>query len=248
MSMARGIAGALTLTAWVASAGAQTAVPASLPADVPTDTLTLGAGALIDGGGVSWGSLAEGERVAVWVVSEADLGNPGATGRPVPDAPAGAVVASFAGGPPFAWPHGPVVWTAPQAGRLAFGVNAIADHDVSGSARVVVKPLGRLDSEAQRAFAAPAIALERAPGGAIARYRDRTGFGLAPTTLRFILTTSRGVMYHLSAWARPGERETFLPLPPPDLTLPPGVHSLTATVLDRIGNAAPSAEIAFDTP
>jgi hypothetical protein len=219
---------------------------AVLPPGIAADTLRLDASALFELGGVSWGSLAGGERVATWVIERPEVGNPGATGRPVLDAPADAVVASFAQGRAFGWPDGPVVWTAPREGPLVFGLNAVPNHEIEGEARVVVVPLGVAESAAQQAFPAPMIELERAPGGAVVRYRDRGGFGLAPSTLSLTLTTSRGVTYHLSSWAQPGERETFLPLPPPEIPLPAGVHRLTATILDRAGNSARSGEIAFD--
>ena len=225
---------------------AQSGEPERLPAGVDADTLVLGAGALGATMDVEGPTLSAGERIAAWVVEAAEVGNPAATGRPVPDAPAGAVIASFSGGPPFAWPSAPTVWTAPRSGRLAFGVNAIADHEVRGAARVAVVRLGPPESAPQRAFVPPVITLERASGGARVRYADRTGFGLAPSTLRFVVTTSRGVVYHLSSWTRPGARETVLPLPPPALSLPPGVHRLTATVLDHLGNTSTSGEIAFD--
>lgn len=243
----------VTIVAAVLASGAgQRAVaqtrssPAHLPAGIGADTLRLDAHALFELGGVSWGRLAGGERVATWVIERPGVGNPRATGRPVPDAPADAVVASFAQGRAFGWPDGPVVWTAPREGPLVFGLNAVPNHEIEGAARVVVVPLGAPESAVQRAFPAPAIELERAPGGAVVRYRDRAGFGLAPSTLRLTVTTSRGVTYHLSSWARPGARETFLPLPPPEIPLPPGVHRLTATILDRAGNSARSKEIAFD--
>jgi hypothetical protein len=238
--------GTMALAAAAGPARAQTTPP--VPAGVAADTLRLDAEALIGAGGVDWRPLSGGERIATWVVGRVEVGNPAATGRPVPDAPPGAVVASFGGGRPFAWPDGKVVWTAPRAGRLTFGLNALPEHALGGAARIVVVALGTQGSEGQRAFPAPAIDLERAAGGALARYSDRAGFGVAPSTLRLTVTTNRGVTYHLSSWARPGERETFLPLPPPGIDLPPGVHRLYATVLDHMGNAAPAAEISFEAP
>lgn len=189
--------------------------------------------------------LTAGEAVAAWVESDVAVGRPRLEGRPVGDAPLGAVVARFEGSGVFAWPDRPFVWTAPGPGRLVFGVNAYGAHEPEGRARVVLVPL---TGGAARAFPPPAIVLDRVAGGILARYADRAGFGLAPSTLRLTVTTNRGVTHHLAPWTDPGARETFLPLPPPSLALPPGVHTLSATVGDWLGNFAPAARIAFDTP
>ncbi len=217
-----------------------------LPAGVAADTLVLGAAALAASGGVGGPTLSAGDRIATWVVGKVGVGNPAATGRPVMDVPAGAVVASFGGGPPFAWPAGHAVWTAPRRGRLWFAINAAADHDVGGAARLVVVPLAAPGSPAQAAFPSPAATLERAPGGALVRYTDRAGFGLAPSTLRLEITTSHGVAYDLAAWSDPGAGVAFVPLPPPGISLPPGIHRLRATVEDALGNRGASNEIVFD--
>ncbi len=240
------VALAAALLAPAVPVSAQTRTLDDLPSGVASDTLVLGADALAGSGAVGGPALSAGERVAAWIVDDAEVGNPGASGRPVPDAPAGAVVASFGGGPPFAWPAEPVVWTAPRSGRLTFGLNAVEGHQVRGAARMVVVPLGLAGSGAEDAFPPPAITLERAGDGVRVRYSDESGFGLAPSTLRFVVTTSRGVVYHLSSWVRPGPRETVLPLPPPGLGLPPGIHRLSAAILDHLGNEASAGEIAFD--
>ena len=192
--------------------------------------------------------LVTGEQLAVWVESRVDLSRPGAKARPVSEARPGAVVARFEGSGVFAWPERPFVWTAPGPGRLVFGINAYDVHEPQGRARVLVVPLGLPGSDARRAFPPPWIDLERVPRGVVVRYADRAGFGVLPSTLRLTVRTNRGVEHRLVPWTAPGARETFLPLPPPNLPLPPGVHELAATLEDWLGNAAPPARLAFDTP
>ncbi|MFN2419906.1 MAG: hypothetical protein ABR527_00785 [Gemmatimonadota bacterium] len=192
--------------------------------------------------------LVEGERLAVWVENEVEVGRPGLEGRPVPDATLGSVVARFEGSGVFAWPERPFVWTAPGSGLLVFGVNAYGAHEPRGGARVVVVPLGPVGTDAPGAFPPPLIELERVPQGVVARYADRPGFGVVPSTLSLTITTSRGVEYRIAPWVNTGSRDTFLPLPPPDIPLSPGVHALSATVQDWLGNAAPPAHLTFDTP
>ena len=189
-----------------------------------------------------------GDRIAAWVENEVEIGRPELEGVPVPDARLGAVVARFEGSGVFEWPERPFVWTAPRTGRLVFGINASGIHEARGHARVIVVPLIPPGGAAFLAFPAPRIELERVPGGVLARYADRAGFGVVPSTLRIVLTTSHGVEHRLAPWTTPGDWDTFLPLPPPGITLPAGVHSLSATVQDWIGNAAPSARLTFDSP
>lgn len=193
-------------------------------------------------------TLAVGERIAVWVENDVEIGRPGLEDRPVPDATLGAVVARFEGSGVFGWPERPFAWTAPGSGRLVFGINAYGAHEPRGRARVVVVPLGPPGSEAPLAFPPPSIELERVPQGIVARYADRAGFGIVPSTLRLTVTTNRGIEHQLAPWATPGPRDTFLELPPPGVTLPPGVHALSATVEDWLGNAALPARLVFDTP
>jgi hypothetical protein len=192
-------------------------------------------------------TLATGEGIAVRVENEVVIGRPGIEARPVFDAPVGAVVARFEGSGVFAWPERPFVWTAPSPGRLVFGINAYGAHEPRGRARVVAVPLGSQGSGVARAFPSPLIELERVPQGVVVHFSDRAGFGIVPSTLRLTLTTSRGTEYRLAPWATPGEIDTFLPLPPPAIDLPPGVHTLSATVEDWLGNVSEPATIAFDT-
>ncbi|MDX1623668.1 MAG: hypothetical protein R3199_06775 [Gemmatimonadota bacterium] len=188
-------------------------------------------------------SLDAGERLIVRVEGAVRVTNPGAGGRPVPDAPPGAVVARFAGSAPFAWPREPTVWTAPGPGRLVFGLNVRSAHEPRGSARVIVTPL---TDAVRRSHPAPAIAMERSGGSLTVRYRDRSGFGLDRRSLALHLETSRGTRYRLAAWAAPGERRTVLPLPPP-VPLPPGVHEIRAEITDRLGNVTRSGPLLFAT-
>jgi hypothetical protein len=191
-------------------------------------------------------TLATGEGIAVRVENEVVIGRPGIEARPVLDAPVGAIVARFEGSGVFAWPDRPFVWTAPSPGRLVFGINAYGAHEPRGRARVVAVPLGSQGSSVSRAFPPPLIQLERVPQGVVVHYSDRAGFGVVPSTLRLTLTTSRGTEYRLAPWATHSERETFLPLPPPAIDLPPGVHTLSVTVEDWLGNVSEPATIAFD--
>lgn len=211
-----------------------------VPAGLETRTLSLEGSAEVGFVEIPY-PLATGDRIVVWVESDVEAERPGAGGLPVPDAPAGAVVARFGGRPPFAWPDGPIAWTAPAAGRLAFGLNGRPAHGLHGPARVVV---ARLDDPGRAAFAPPAIELERVEGGVAVRWTDRAGFGVDARTLSFRLTTSHGTVYDLGPWGPLGAGYAVLPLPPP-IPLPPGVHTLSATITDRLGNRATRSTIAF---
>lgn len=189
-------------------------------------------------------SLAGGDRLLTWVDSDVRIGEPEAGGRPVPDAPVGAVVARFDSGGPFAWPDEPTVWSAPSSGSLAFGINARAAHRPRGAARVVLVPL---TDRVRRAYPPPAIGVRRAEGGLEVRFRDRAGFGLDRRSLAFHLTTSRGTRYRLAAWAPVGRGRVVLPLPPP-ISLSPGVHEMRAEIHDLLGNVGRSGVVRFDTP
>lgn len=188
--------------------------------------------------------LATGERIVVRSRSAVEAEDPGAGGRPVPDAPVGAVIARFGGGPPFAWPEGRTVWTAPWRGRLTFELNGRPAHRPGGRARVVVV---RLTDAARAAFPAPTVDVERGQGGIVASYRDVAGFGLDLRTLALHVETSHGTRYRLAPWAPVGEERTVLPLPPP-VSLPPGVHTISAEITDRLGNVARSTAVRFDGP
>ena len=193
-------------------------------------------------------SLGAGERIAVWVESDVEVGDPDVGPGPVGDAAVGEVIARFATSGAFAWPQRPVVWIAPSAGALAFDVNAYPAHRAHGAAEVAVLRLGQLGTPPPPGFERPLLQLDRVPGGARARWSDRAGFGVEPATLLLGLTTSHGTVYHLDPWVRPGPSEVTLPLPPPGLALPPGVHTLTATIEDKLGGVSPPSTIRFDTP
>jgi hypothetical protein len=193
-------------------------------------------------------SLAAGERIAVWIESDIDVGEPDVGPGPVSDAAVGEVIARFGASDAFAWPLEPAVWIAPSAGALSFDVNAHPAHHARGSAEVAVLRLGTLGASPPAGFERPLLQLDRAPGGARARWSDRAGFGIEPATLTLELTTSHGTVYRLTPWVRPGPSEVTLPLPPPGLVLPPGIHTLTATIEDRLGGESPPSTIRFDTP
>jgi hypothetical protein len=192
--------------------------------------------------------LAAGERIAVRVESDIEVGEREVGPGPVVDAAVGEVVARFGESGAFAWPRTPVVWIAPDAGELAFDVNAYPAHRARGEAEITVLRLGPLGAPPPPGFDPPLLQLDRAPGGVRARWSDRAGFGVEPATLVFELTTSHGTLYRLDSWVRPSPSEVTLRLPPPGLVLPPGVHTLTATIEDRLGSASPPSTIRFDTP
>ncbi len=219
----------------------------SLPSSVGRDSLVVRADAL-EAGAPPGLALRAGERIAVWTAADVEVGRPGAGGRPVPDAPPGAVVARFDGGPWFAWSEGPTVWTAPASGRLEFTLNAGPRTALSGRARLALVRLGTVAAPAPAvaAFPAPRVELERAGDGVRVRYADRAGFGLVRSTLELTLHTAHGETIHLAAWRPVGRRETLLPLPPPDVPLPPGVQTLDATITDWLGNESPASRVVFD--
>lgn len=214
----------------------------SLPPDLPTDTLRIQADQAEPGI-----ALSSGERLVVWVENRVRTARPRAASLPVPEALAGEVVARFQGGARFAWPLEPAVWAAPREGRLSFGLNGTVAHQMTGAAQIIVARLGVDPSPTQKMFAPPSLTLERTVGGVKAHYADRAGFGLDLAALRFRLITAQGAIFHLASWVPAGERETTLPLPPPGVPLPAGVHTLEATITDRLGNDAPSATLTFDS-
>lgn len=236
-----GIAPLAGLVATLASA------PAALAQTAPvrSDTLVVRAG---DSGPAPAVRLAAGERIAVWVDSDIQVGDRDAGPAPVPDAAVGEVVARFGTSGSFAWPGRPTVWIAPAAGALAFDVNARPAHRARGTAEVAVLRLGPVGAPPPSGFERPILQLDRVAGGVRARWADRAGFGVEPATLAFELTTAHGTVYDLGPWVRPGRNEATLPLPPPGLALPPGVHTLTAIIEDRLGGESPPATIRFDTP
>lgn len=191
-------------------------------------------------------TLEAGERIAVWVEGEARAREPDAGPVPVGEAAAGEVVARFAGGRWFAWPREPVVWTAPAPGELVFALNGTPSHELEGDAEVTAARLGGPDEPPPDGFAAPTVTMERTADGIEVGYRDRAGFGLDRKSLRFVVATSQGVVYHLASWVDPGPLTTVLPMPPPGIPLPPGIHTLSVTITDRIGNEARPATLVFD--
>ncbi len=214
----------------------------SIPPDLPTDTLRIQADGTEPGV-----ALSSGERLVVWVENHVRVARPRAASLPVPEAQAGEVIARFQNGARFAWPVEPIVWAAPREGRLTFGLNGAAAHRMTGAAHIIVARLGVDPSPTQKMFAPPSLTLERTAGGVKAHYADRAGFGLDLAALRFRLITAQGAIFHLASWVGAGERETTLPLPPPGVPLPAGVHTLEATITDRLGNDAPSATLTFDS-
>ena len=226
-----------------------------IPSGVARETLVVERPAVGEWPGGGWEdpaagggtTLTAGERIAVWIRGAARAANPGAAPLPVGEAAPGEVVARFAGGRWFAWPRAPVVWTAPTPGRLDFALNGSTAHELDGTSDVVLVRLGGPETSPPEAFPAPFVALERVTGGVEARYRDRAGFGLDSRTLRFTVETSRGVRIQMAPWAPIGREATVLPLPPPGLALPPGIHRLSVTVTDRVGRDAPPATIVFDS-
>lgn len=232
------------ISALAALALAAPAAAQSPPPGVPTEMLRISAGAGIEAAPVVWPRmLAAGESVVVWVEGRVRAGVPDAGGLPVPDAPAGALVARFGASGAFAWPDGPVVWTAPAAGALAFGVNARAAHSPEGELRVVI---ARLEA-ARSAFPPPEVRLERSGPSIRVAWRDRAGFGVDRRTLALWLEDAHGTRYRLAAWAPAGEGVAVLPLPPP-VDLPPGIHTLSAEITDRLGSAGRSSSIRFGWP
>lgn len=191
-------------------------------------------------------ALDAGERIAVWVEGDVRVDDPDAGPVPVGEAAPGEVVARFGPGRWFAWPSQPVVWTAPAPGELVFALNGTPSHGLNGDADVTVARLGGHGEPPPAGFPAPAMSLERTAAGIEVRYRDRAGFGLDVKTLRFVVATSRGTVYHLASWAPPGSGATALSMPPPGIPLPPGIHTLSATITDRVGNEALPATLVFD--
>lgn len=225
-----------------------------IPSGVERETLVVDRPALGEWPGGGWAgpageggpTLMAGERIAVWTRGAARADDAGAGPLPVAEAASGEVVARFAGGRWFAWPREPVVWTAPAAGRLDFALNGSTAHELEGEAQVTLVRLGGPGSAPPEVFPAPSVTLERVADGIEARYRDRGGFGLDVKTLRFTVETEREDRIQMAPWAPVGREATVLPLPPPGIALPPGIHRLSVTITDRVGRDAPPATIVFD--
>ena len=71
-----------------------------------------------------------------------------------------------------------------------------------------------------------------------------TAVGYAPAAASALVTASGRAEIGTVTLARTGGTE----LPPPGLVLPPGIHTLTATIEDRLGTPSPPSTIRFDTP
>lgn len=203
--------------------------------------------------------LAEGERLLI----EARGGIQG----PGPDSsgviPAGALVARFDGGPPFLV-MGPtrsgeddrrqaarLLWAAPTSGRLGFAVAPGPSRGLTGGYSVGLIPLGRRGDPRQARFPIPWIAfVPRSHGGDFLEvtYGDRSGLGLDRKTLQVILDTERGERVVLSPYFRVDSEGAVLEALPPEVDLPPGVHKVTATIGDALGNVSAPAEIFLDQP
>src|SRR5687767_8526181 len=83
-------------------------------------------------------TLAAGERIAVRVESEVEVGDREIGPGPVADATVGDLIARFGSSGAFAWPAEPTVWIAPEGGELTFDVNAYPAHRARGAARIEV--------------------------------------------------------------------------------------------------------------
>ena len=226
------LAGMVLLAGAWSVAGAQLRVPAATTARDPVPYPA---------------ALAEGERLLLDVEGEVR----GYAPDPRGGIAAGALVATFAGGPPFLIGTGRLVWTAPRDGRLAFAVAQAGGRRLEGGYEVAVTPLGRAGDPRQRAFPAPRIAFAtREPGGPLLElvYADRAGFGLDLASLRVVLDAENGERLVLSRWFERDATVARLVRLPPEVRLPPGVHRVTARIADRLGNVSPPATIFLDQP
>lgn len=220
----------------------------SVPAGIRTDTLRVAAPPGGAGGEVPPAVLLDaGERVAIWTAGATYIERVEAGRGPVAEASVGEAIARFGSSGWFALPQHPFVWTAPQPGELNFAVNAYPQHKLSGEVAVILVRLGPRGSTVQDAFEPPLLAIERDSGGARVRYTDRAGFGLDLKSLSFTVKTADGPEYRMAAWAEPGPEAIMLPLPPPGIELAPGVHSISVTITDWLGNSSPPASMVFDT-
>jgi hypothetical protein len=191
--------------------------------------------------------LAPGDRLVIEAYGSVEGAAPDTAGDIFP----GALVGSFAGGPPFLVGTGRLLWSAPSGGRLAFDVKQRAGRKLEGGYTVRVLAIGPRGDPRQRGFPPPSIAfLLRAAGGPIlaVRYADRAGCGLDLKTLQVILDSDAGERFVLSAGFMAEADGATLPALPPDAQLPPGVHRVRATIGDALGNVSPAAEIFLDQP
>ena len=260
------LAGVLALAAWLSSPSRSTA-PAARPAGTSTlapartDTVLHVPASGGTGEPVFYPRpLAQGERLALEIEGTVDgLGPDSADGMP-----AGALVASFDGGPPFLMSMGSrarkdgrpaiahrLVWTAPAAGTLAFAVAQEEGRRLGGGYRVNVIEIGVLGDPRQAGFPRPWIRFaSRSPEGDFLEltYSDRSGYGLDRGTLKVFLDTERGERFVLTPYFTADSRGAVLAALPGDVDLPAGVHKVTATIGDMLGNVSPPAVVFVDRP
>ncbi|MFN2433360.1 MAG: hypothetical protein ABR599_11210 [Gemmatimonadota bacterium] len=200
---------------------------------------------------VPYASLEEGERVIV----EVEGGVRGPASALAGGIRPGALVGLFEAGPPFlvavpATEGTRLLWTAPADGRLAFAVEPAGAGELSGGYDLRITELGRRGDARQRRFPAPWIGfLPRTPDALVTlAFEDRAGFGLDRRTLKVFLDTERGRRFVLSDAFDIGARGARLTALPPEVVLPPGVHRVSATIGDALGNTSPPAMIFLDRP
>jgi hypothetical protein len=142
--------------------------------------------------------------------------------------------------------------TAEPAGRRGLRrLPLLAAAALTGGYSVRVLPLGLRGGPRQRRFPAPWVTFtppSRTAAFLEVTYGDRAGFGLDRKTLQVILDTERGERFVLSPYFRTGSAGAVLPALPPELDLPPGVHRVTATIGDALGNVSLTAQIFLDRP
>ena len=189
--------------------------------------------------------LSPGERLLIGV----EGGVEGVEPDPEGGIPPGTLVASFAGGPAFAVAGRKLLWAAPAAGRLAFAIAQDAGRDLSGGYRVGILRLGPRGDPRQGRFPPPRLAFRpRADSRGLLElvYEDRSGLGLDLKTLQVVLDLETGERLVLAPYFTPGPTGAVLPDLPPDVELPPGVHRVTATIGDALGNRSRPATIFLD--
>lgn len=164
--------------------------------------------------------------------------------------PGGALVARFEDGPPFLVGTGRLLWTAPRAGRLAFSVEQRGAGDVSGGYDVRVTPLGPPGDRRQRGFPPPTLRFLPASKAAVLAlaYEDRAGFGLDLRSLKVFLDTRDRRRVVLSPYFTVGSDRAVLRALPSDVDVPAGLHSVTATIADALGNVSAPAVVFLDRP
>jgi hypothetical protein len=210
-------------------------------------------------------ALEEGERLVIEIEGEVR----GFRSDSLGGIAIGALVASFNGGPMFLMgptpelregiragdegrrnPGRTLLWTAPAPGSLAFAVAQDPAGSLSGGYRLRIESVGRRGDPRQGRFLLPTIAFSLRTEDAFldVTYADRSGFGLDRKTLKVILDSELGERVVLSPYFEPRPGGATLRRLPPHLRLPPGVHRVTATIADALGNVSPQAENFIDQP